>query len=141
MPVNIAGRTPVQGEEVEVKQEVRIAGRRYGFQMAPPAPVKGPDIEQPKAPPPEVETSDEEAAPEAPTQTPSAPAGAPTQPTTPATAPTPAPKPAPAPGMSAADLIAMAQGATTKEELDAIQRVAAGRATVIQAVAERRKQI
>jgi len=48
MPVKLADRAPTQGAEVEVQAQVRIPGRRYGFKMAAPAPVKGVSIEQPR---------------------------------------------------------------------------------------------
>ena len=44
-------------------------------------------------------------------------------------------------GVSAADLIAQANAATTTEELDAIEAQAAGRVTVESAVAERRAEL
>ena len=139
MPINLAVRAPTKGDEVEVGSGVRTPGRRYGFAMAPSAPVKGAEIEQPKV----VEEPEDSG--EAPVQEPATPAGTPSQPAAPAApsqpaAPVAAPK-KPEATMPAAELIAMAQAATTEAELQAIAGAAAGRVTVTQAVQERRSQI
>ena len=125
MPLKVAPPAPASGPDIEMPG--RRTDLRRVYNMAPPAPVSGPTIEvprreEPKPPQPAPDDEDEEDEKEG-------------------DEPKPEPQPAQRRMRNAQELIAAAQGATSKAELDEIEQEAQGRTSVLSAVSERRRQI
>lgn len=125
MPLKVAPPAPASGPDIEMPG--RRTDVRRMFTMAPAMPVQGPAIEvrreEPKPPQPAPDDDEEEEEDD--------------------DKPKPEPQPAPEARRvrNAQELIAAAQGATTKAELDQIEQEAQGRTSVLSAVSERRRQI
>ena len=126
MPLKVAPPAPASGPDIEMPG--RRTDLRRMFNMAPPAPVSGPTIEirreEPKPPQPAPDDDEEEEDEKEGDEEPK-----------------PEPQPAQRRVRNAQELIAAAQGATSRAELAQIEQEAQGRTSVLSAVQERRRQI